>query len=54
MFRTGTDEPWHLDEDFLAVGGDKVVAAHWRKPLRVDEVNRMAPTSDVRLRQGRP
>jgi hypothetical protein len=26
----------------------------WRKPLRIDEVNRMAPTPEVRRREGRP
>jgi len=28
--------------------------ATWRKPLSLEEVNRMAPTPDVRRREGRP
>lgn len=31
-----------------------VVAMHWRKPLAVQEINRMAPTPEVRARAGRP
>jgi hypothetical protein len=27
---------------------------HWRKPLRLDEINRMAQTPEVRARRGRP
>jgi hypothetical protein len=30
------------------------VSMQWRKPLSIEEINRMAPTRDVRLRQGRP
>lgn len=26
----------------------------WRKPLSIEEVNRMAPTQEVRERRGRP
>jgi hypothetical protein len=33
--------------------GANAVAVHWRKPLRVDEVNMMAPTPEVRERPGR-
>lgn len=29
-------------------------AMHWRKPLSIEEINRMAPTPEVRARQGRP
>ena len=28
--------------------------AQWRKPLSVEEINRMAPTAEVRARPGRP
>jgi len=28
-------------------------AIHWRKPLAIAEVNQMAPTPDVRRREGR-
>ena len=30
------------------------VSMQWRKPLTVEEVARMAPTVEVRARQGRP
>lgn len=30
------------------------VTRQWRKPLRIDEVARMAPTAEVRERKGRP
>ena len=30
------------------------VTRQWRKPLRLDEVTRMAPTVEVRERKGRP
>ncbi len=46
MWGLGTDEPM-IEED-----GD--VAVHWRVPLRVDEINRMAPTVEVKRREGRP
>ena len=49
----GTDEPWFLDEEFRQDFLETAVAAHWRKPLRIDEVNQMAPTAEVRERQGR-
>lgn len=42
----GTDDPW-----FLELG---TVAAHYRRPLRIDEVNLLAPTAEVRARPGRP
>ena len=29
-------------------------AMHWRKPLSLEEINRMAPTPEVRARAGRP
>lgn len=45
MFKCGTDEPWYEE-----IGG---VAVHWRKPLRIDEINRLAPTVEVRERKGR-
>jgi hypothetical protein len=52
MHGCGTDEPWFLDQEFLGLIGGS--AAHWRKPLRIDEVNRMAPTPEVIARPGRP
>ena len=30
------------------------VTLGWRKPLRIDEINRMAQTPEVRERKGRP
>jgi hypothetical protein len=41
----GTDEPWIEERGLLAV--------HYRRPLRIDEVNHMAPTPEVRAREGR-
>jgi hypothetical protein len=37
-----------------AVGEGTVVTMQWRKPLSIEEVNRMAPTPEVRERRGRP
>ena len=45
MRNIGTDEPWVEEHGRTAV--------HWRRPLRIDEVNRMAPTPDVVERPGR-
>jgi hypothetical protein len=50
----GTDEPWFFDAEFYGDFKDTAVAAHWRKPLRLDEVSRMANTPEVRQRPGRP
>lgn len=52
----GTDEPWFLEdvEEFQAATGRIACAAQWRKPLRIDEINQMAPTPEVRERPGRP
>jgi hypothetical protein len=30
------------------------ITRQWRKPLSIEEVNRMAPTPEVRERKGRP
>ena len=49
----GTDEPYVMEE-MSAWLGERAVSVHWRKPLRVDEVAQMAPTVEVRERQGRP
>jgi hypothetical protein len=46
MVRLGTSEP---------IIPDHVVSAMtWRKPLTLAEVSRMAPTTEVRARPGRP
>ena len=34
--------------------GANPVAMQWRKPLSIEEINRMAPTAEVRERRGRP
>ena len=39
-------------ESFIPEQGTS--AMHWRKPLAIEEINRMAPTAEVRARQGRP
>ncbi|HEY2538208.1 MAG TPA: hypothetical protein VGI28_01720 [Stellaceae bacterium] len=54
MFRCGSDEPWFYDDEFYGEHQAVAVAAHWRKPLRIDEVNMLAPTAEVRARLGRP
>lgn len=48
------NEPWFLDEEFRGEYAASAVAAHWRRPLSIVEVNQMAPTPEVRERQGRP
>ena len=53
MRGVGTDEPWVTEEMSNQIG-DLAVAVHYRRPLRVDEVARMAPTDEVRERPGRP
>jgi hypothetical protein len=49
----GTAEEWFM-EHMAAMIGERAIAVHWRKPLRIDEVNRLAPTAEVRQRAGRP
>jgi hypothetical protein len=46
MFRLGTDEPFIPEQS--------VISMQWRKPLRIDEVNQMAPIAEVLMRPGRP
>ena len=56
MRGTGTSEPF-VNENLAAVAaetGRSPVAMHWRKPLAIEEVNRMAQTEEVRERRGRP
>jgi hypothetical protein len=45
MRGVGTDEPWVEEDGWTAI--------HWRRPLRLDEINRMAPTPEVKARPGR-
>lgn len=49
----GTDEAYIMEE-MTAFLSERAVSVHWRKPLRIDEVARMAPTQEVRERPGRP
>ena len=49
MHGLGTDEPWHM-EHMGDVAGLRAIAVHFRRPLRIDEVNQMAPTEEVRAR----
>ena len=53
MRGVGTDEPWVIETlgDLLPGNGRTI---SYRRPLRVDEVNRMAQTPEVRARPGRP
>jgi hypothetical protein len=56
MYGIGTEEPF-VGEDLAAlqaVNPRPVVAMHWRKPLSIAEVNRMAPTVEMKQRAGRP
>lgn len=57
IFRgVGTEEPF-IEENYAemrAAIGVAPSAAHWRKPLSIPEINRMAPTDEVRERKGRP
>ena len=55
MHGVGTDEPWYLEDpvEFQGETGKPMIAGNWRKPLRIDEVNQMAPTPEVRAREGR-
>ncbi len=53
MHGAGTDERW-IVEEMSGPWAAKAVAIHWRKPLRIDEINLMAPTEEVRARAGRP
>lgn len=48
----GTQEPWYMEEMTREIG-ERAIAVHWRKPLRIDEVNNLAPTPDVLTRAGR-
>jgi hypothetical protein len=59
MRGVGTQEPWVMDDVrenhaiMMRLHGLPSFAVHWRKPLRLDEVNRMAPTPEVKAREGR-
>jgi hypothetical protein len=48
----GTNEPLY-EENMVNQVGERAVSVNWRKPLRIEEVNRLAPTPEVRQRPGR-
>jgi hypothetical protein len=52
MSGTGTEEPWFMEHMATEIG-ERAIAVHWRKPLRIDEVNQLRPTTEVRERPGR-
>lgn len=63
LLKWGTIKGWGgIDEQSLAILqrwamsaqlGELAFAAHYRKPLGIDEVTRMAPTPEVKARPGR-
>jgi hypothetical protein len=55
MRDAGTDEPWFMDDprEIAASIGVASRAVHWRKPLSLEEMTRMAPTPEVKAREGR-
>jgi hypothetical protein len=52
MSMCGTNEPVIEPDDEEAAM--LAVTRQWRKPLSIEEINRMAPTDEVRERRGRP
>jgi hypothetical protein len=52
MRGVGNDEPWVV-EDMTQMFGELAFAGHYRRPLRIDEINRMASTDAVKARPGR-
>ena len=57
MRHLGTDEPLFEeilpDEGALATFGHLPISVSWRRPLRIDEINQLSPTAEVRERPGR-
>ena len=49
----GTDEPL-IEENAQSSLNRPIVSVNWRKPLRIEEVNQMAQTPEVKQRPGRP
>jgi hypothetical protein len=52
MRNVGTDEPWVVEE-MSKMLGEMAIAVHYRRPLRIDEINRMALTDAVKSSPGR-
>lgn len=48
----GTTEQY-VAEEHSGMLGDRAIAVHWRKPLRVDEIPMMSDTDEVKRRPGR-
>ncbi len=49
----GTDEPL-IEEDHGRMLRPDAISISWRRPLRLDEINQMGQTPEVRARPGRP
>jgi len=47
----GTDEPLFYED--MTNFRPQTIVATWRRPLRIDEINQMGNTSEVRSRPGR-
>lgn len=45
MHRLGTTEPWVTEAGNICM--------HYRRPLKIEEINLMGPTPEVRARPGR-
>lgn len=56
MRGVGTQEPFIMEDvqKMATVLGHSPRSVQWRKPLSIVEINRMAPTEEVRERKGRP
>ncbi len=54
MRGVGTDEDWIEETMDSGIAGHPVITTTFRKPLRIDEINQMADTPEVRERKGRP
>lgn len=56
MRGVGTEEPFIMEDiqEMAMTLGQSPRSVQWRKPLSIMEVNRMAPTEEVRERKGRP
>ena len=52
MRGVGTAEKWVIEEMSQELGM-LASAVHYRRPLRIDEIARMAPTPEVKNREGR-
>jgi hypothetical protein len=52
LMRLGTNEPM-IEESAAMLYGERAISIAWRKPLSIEEINRMAPTPEVKARPGR-